>query len=78
MTSLEAARQGHAAMRAQLVHVMSQTQGTEDPDLLIGMYDQSLRRVHEAEMASEASFIRDKRNREAANYDAKVRAFTGA
>jgi hypothetical protein len=78
MTSLEAARAGHAALRLQLIQVMSQTDGTEHPDLLVAMYDASLRRVHEAEMASDASFVRDKRNREAANYAAKSRAFTGA
>lgn len=48
--SLAAAQAGYLAMRAQLVRVMSNTDGTEQPDVLLAAYDAAVIKLHEAEV----------------------------
>ncbi len=61
---LHEAQAGHAAMRAQLVRVMSQTDGTEQPDVILEAYDRTLRHLIEAEqrnvLMTMASPVRDR------------------
>ena len=50
---LHEAQAGHAAMRAQLVRVMSQTDGTENPDVILEAYDRAHKALIEAEQRAE-------------------------